>query len=910
MPSSELDLNGAFNCYRQDRSLTRVDRGGGIVVLCPKTIKVVLDSENTRCTSCFEAICLKVSAGGDEFLLVVLYRPPRPIVLNNDEYNEFLQFIAKICDIQLAVIMVGDFNLPMVNWGAFSSSSAAVTRFLDLMSANAFSQHVKQATRGANILDIVLSNEPTVTNCATMDPFGSPSHPSDHRMVEVDTIFSVKSITHKVRFLNFRKANYSAMERHLLSISWPDTFNDCANVSQMWDKLYNVLSGLIKLYVPKSCASNGKMRPPWSHKLQRYISIELRLRRRHRANINSYYARTAVSKIIRRMKREESRNAEQAVLLSGNPRKFWSFIKSKLKARRGLPTLSANNGGHLFTDQQKADAFSKLFSSYYITDDGRFPKVQNYVPGSHATFGRPNFSEVELVRQIKLLSGSTARGTDGIPNVLLKRLSVSLAQPLSSIFTISYYTGLIPEHWSQALVTPVPKETAAAASIEKYRPISLTSCCCKLMERCLRDTILNYCNNNGILSAYQHGFVPGRSVESQLLDCLNQWTGCMDSGKPVDVIYFDISKAFDTVPHQKLLHKLQCLGFGDDICNWVNAYLCRRTQQVMVGNYKSNSMCVTSGVPQGSVLGPILFLLYINDLPEVVQKASISMFADDIKLYLPITSQQSVADLQQDISNVVEWITDNQLKLSPLKTVSLHLLPLRNPNNVYKIGDVQIKQVTSHRDLGVTMDDSLTFKPHIKKCVYEAMRVCNVIRRCFSTKTNAFRRQLFITFVRPKVEFANIIWSPTGNNVGSAKDIEKVQRKYTKQMVGLFDTNYCERLEQCGLQLLATRRCVNDLMVMYKIINGQFYVHNLDDMVQRSPPSARTRGHSCKLLINRSNSAVGESFWFRRTAGLWNSLSEDTVSQPNIKKFRRVLLELDVGKIQGQIYKLFPNLTT
>ena len=330
----------------------------------------------------------------------------------------------------------------------------------------------------------------------------------------------------------------------------------------------------------------------------------------------------------------------------------------------------------------------------------------------------------------------------------------------------------------------------------------------------------------------------------------------------------------------------------------------------MVGNYKSNSMCVTSGVPQGSVLGPILFLLYINDLPEVVQKASISMFADDIKLYLPITSQQSVADLQQDISNVVEWITDNQLKLSPLKTVSLHLLPLRNPNNVYKIGDVQIKQVSSHRDLGVTMDDSLTFKPHIKKCVYEAMRVCNVIRRCFSTKTNAFRRQLFITFVRPKVEFANIIWSPTGNNVGSAKDIEKVQRKYTKQMVGLFDTNYCERLEQCGLQLLATRRCVNDLMVMYKIINGQFYVHNLDDMVQRSPPSARTRGHSCKLLINRSNSAVGESFWFRRTAGLWNSLSEDTVSQPNIKKFRRVLLELDVGKIQGQIYKLFPNLTT
>ena len=207
-------------------------------------------------------------------------------------------------------------------------------------------------------------------------------------------------------------------------------------------------------------------------------------------------------------------------------------------------------------------------------------------------------------------------------------------------------TEVIPLDWKKAYVSPIYKKGARNRA-ENYRPISLTCILCKLMESFIKDIVMKHLKSENLLSCKQYGFISGRSTTTQLLSYLDKCIETIVTGGVVDPIYFDFAKAFDTVPHRRLLGKLSCYGISGDIINWIKAFLLGRSQVVRVNGEKSEETAVLSGIPQGSVLGPLLFVVYINDLPESV-KSNIFLFADDTKILKQITSKEDALDLQSD----------------------------------------------------------------------------------------------------------------------------------------------------------------------------------------------------------------------------------------------------------------------
>jgi hypothetical protein len=231
------------------------------------------------------------------------------------------------------------------------------------------------------------------------------------------------------------------------------------------------------------------------------------------------------------------------------------------------------------------------------------------------------------------LSSKLSCGPDNIPNILLKNLHSSLALPLSLIFQQSLNNGCLPKIWKCANIVPVFKGSGSRFSVENYRPISLTSNICKLLEGIIYDKIYDHCLTNKLLSDSQHGFRKNKSTASNLLELTNDLTSLMDKGNNIDLITIDFSKAFDKIPHKKLIHKLAKFGIGGCVFNWICDFLLGRNFKVCINSFNSDLFNVTSSVPQGSKLGPLFYIIYANDIVDLFKFAKITMYADDLTIH-------------------------------------------------------------------------------------------------------------------------------------------------------------------------------------------------------------------------------------------------------------------------------------
>ena len=292
------------------------------------------------------------------------------------------------------------------------------------------------------------------------------------------------------------------------------------------------------------------------------------------------------------------------------------------------------------------------------------------------------------------------------PALLFKQLATSVAHPLNTIFNVSLSTSQIPNAWRSAIVTPVFK-SGLSSDPSNYRPISLTSPACKILESIINDSIIEYLLTNDLLSKQQYGFLNKRSTTIQLLDCITAWHQNLSSKHQTDVIYLDFAKAFDSVVHAKLLLRLENYGITGHVLQWIHDFLNNRTQKVRVGSSLSSPSSVSSGVPQGSVLGPTLFLIFINDICRVIcNDVEMKLFADDVKLYRNIIDESSCNKIQTCLDNIFAWCNAWQLKLSPTKCAVLSI-GYKKYDFCYKINNIAIQHVIFFKDLGVIVDQSL-----------------------------------------------------------------------------------------------------------------------------------------------------------------------------------------------------------
>jgi hypothetical protein len=363
---------------------------------------------------------------------------------------------------------------------------------------------------------------------------------------------------------------------------------------------------------------------------------------------------------------------------------------------------------------------------------------------------------------------------------------------------------------------------------------------------------------------------------------MNDWTKTMDRRGQTDIIYLDFAKAFDTVSHQKLLIKLEAMGIKGYCLGWIRAFLSNRSQFVSVEGVSSAAAPVTSGVPQGCVCSPIYFLSYINDMLFNLSSSKAKLFADDAKIYIQNDSGRNTARLQTDLNEISRWSNTWQLNLSISKCNVLHAARHPHPSQ-YSIDNIPITGTEHAKDLGVYISRDLKFTHQCQKVASAALRASSCILRNFTVKNAEFLRQMFITFVRPQVEYATVVWSPWHKS--DINLIERVQRSFTSKIPGIAGP-YPTRLATLKLQRLELRRLIFDLTEAYKILHGHSPLKS-NDFFQLS--NSRTRGHALKLIKERVHCDERKFFFSNRVFNVWNSLPEDIVCAPTIAAFKRLI---------------------
>lgn len=486
------------------------------------------------------------------------------------------------------------------------------------------------------------------------------------------------------------------------------------------------------------------------------------------------------------------------------------------------------------------------------------------------------------------LKPNKSPGMDKIHPRVLKETANTFSEPLTILFNKSIQQCTVPNEWKKAQISAIYKK-GDKSHAGNYRPVSLTSVVCKVMETIVREHITKHMRTNNLFSTKQYGFISGRSTPLQLLEVMDRWTEALDNGYEIDCVYMDFQKAFDTVPHRRLLQKMQAYGISSQILRWTESFLSERSQFVMVNGENSSWKPVTSGIPQGSVLGPLLFVLFINDLPEIVESTAY-LFADDTKVFNIITRAEDRPKLQRDLDCIADWSDEWLLRFHPDKCKVMHLGEKGEENRqTYRLRDVELDTIENEKDIGVVIDSALTFDKHISEKVNKANQMFAVLRRSFRYMDSNTFVPLYKTLVRTHLDFASSVWFPYKQK--HIEQIEGVQRRATKQLPGLKELNYEDRLRTLKLPSLSYRRTRGDMIEVYKIISGK-YDHDASECLKLwkdMAPRKSERGHSLKLYPQRAKSTLRKNSFAIRSVSLWNSLPENVVSAQTTNTFKNRL---------------------
>jgi hypothetical protein len=555
-----------------------------------------------------------------------------------------------------------------------------------------------------------------------------------------------------------------------------------------------------------------------------------------------------------------------------------------MKTNTGISTLKTTDGSFVVDDKGKAETLNNYFSSAFTREDKTdIPVMTESCYSEGVTLSEVIITPLAVKNKLKDLDPNKAQGPDLIPSKVLKEVSEELSVPLCLLFNKSLETGILPEDWKTAEVTAIFKK-GSKSDPGNYRPVSLTCVTCKVLESLIRDSIVSYFTENNLYAECQHGFRKKRSCVTQLIEVMEDLTKLVDDGQPIDIIYCDFRKAFDAVPHERLLLKLASYGICSSVLSWIRSFLANRTQRVRVGQARSGQAAVLSGIPQGSILGPILFTVFINDLPHEVHSL-VKIFADDTKIYNK-ASNSSV--MQKDIHQLQEWSNKWKLFFNVSKCKVLHT-GKNNPKCDYEmiVNDVieKLNECEEEKDLGVTFDAHLSFDPHINRVVNKANQMIGIIRRTFSFLDKNTFLKLYKAFVRPHVEYANVVWSPYLKR--QSQTIERVQRRATKLLKECCGKSYGERLRYLNLHSLKGRRTRGDLIQTYKIING---VDGVDmKKIFTFSHNDTTRNSQGKIFVQHCKTNKRKFSFSHRVANHWNSLPANTKFAPTVNGFKNIL---------------------
>ena len=894
LPRVRLKLDGYtefFNFEPENDALGKIGKRGIVMYvkswLNPQVVTYVTSFEEQL----WVKTCSRQTEGVN-LLIGGIYRSPSSEgEVTVKELCSLLENVVNHKDKKTQLIICGDFNIKGIDWKheiCAKGSSHGAQDFLEKVQDLLLFQHVSKPTRYrqgqmSQTLDLIFTDEEnTIKSLQYLDSLGL----SDHIVITFDVaVDQWKRRKQEVPKRNYRRADFEGMRKELKKGRLPTQVEEMTT-QEAWNLFQSTMNMLTEEYVPKKKPPRRKRNMYMTNKALRLRKRKERLWKRYLdTGQDSDYCKFAkVRNELRTMTRSLKKSFEKGLLknLKANPKAFWAYVNSKVKSASGIGTLKGQNDSMAETDSDKAEVLNNFFATTFTQEDlTTIPDTMSEFEGE--LLENIEFTKEEVLKRLKELDPGKSSGPDNIHPVMLKELATDISEFLALFFRKSLDESDIPEIWKRANVVPIFKK-GNHHEPENYRPISLTCIACKIMEKFVRDAVIEHLLSNNLLSPHQHGFLPGRSTGSQLLECLESWSKLLEEGSSVDVIYLDFRKAFDAVPHQRLLRKLQAYGIRGRILKWIEAFLTDRKQRVVLNGESSPWLEVFSGVPQGSVLGPLCFLIYVNDIVEIVS-SSIKLYADDAKLYGCVDNQQQRQAIQNDLTAIEEWSRKWQLPLNIKKCSVIHL-GSKNPECQYKIEGKIVQETESESDLGIIIDSEIKFHEQNANVVKKANRMLGLIKKGFDFKDEANVALLYKVMVRPIIEYCNTVWGPSYKL--DQRNVERVQRRASKLVSSLRHLSYEERLEKLGLPSLSYRRRRGDMIAVFKIITGRAAGNQFFDV---ETMGGRTRGHQFKLKKSHARRDVRRHRFSQRVINDWNGLPAHIVNSVSTTAFKKALDE-------------------
>ena len=540
-------------------------------------------------------------------------------------------------------------------------------------------------------------------------------------------------------------------------------------------------------------------------------------------------------------------------------------------------------------DKEKAQAFNNFFAEASEIDDSNHPlPAVNF--RAHNQLDHIEILESDVSDQLQILNVNKAYGPDKLPPRILKEANAIVSKPLAKLFNKSLRAKTFPSIWKKANVLPVFKK-GAQNILGNYRPISLLSINSKVFEKIIFKYVYNHFKDNFLISVWQSGFQPSMSTMTQLTELYHQFCKAVSDGKEIRVVFLDISKAFDRVWHKGLLFKLRQFGITGDLLAWFTDYLKDRCQRVIINGQTSNWREIKAGVPQGSNLGPLLFLVFINDIVYVIRHCQIRLFADDTCLYITVDNREEAAEMiNEDIASIQLWADQWLVKFSPpkTKTVLISNKGKLNEHPVLKIQGQEIKSVQEHKHLGIVLSHNLRWNAHIDDIVNRCSKKVNMMKAFKYELDRKSLETIYLSFIRPTIEYGDILYA--GTYESDLCKLDRIQVDAMRIVTGATErSNIALLYEELCWPLLESRRQVHCLSMMFKIVNGLApqYLCDLISPRVNIPEGRNLRSTKNDLLpIPFTRTESFRRSYIPHSIRLWNGLNNAIRSCPTIETFK------------------------
>lgn len=822
--------------------------GGGLLTYC----RLPLDLQPLPLpTSTFvEWIGATLHMNGISIININLYAPPLPVP-SQTILNELETLLSHISTLDKPVIITGDFNLPGIRWvydqeidGLMPNISLQTSpqefELIQLFFSNNFIQINPEVNSLGKHLDLIFAS-----------PILSPAHlvlpPLQYlfkNSVHHEPITASIQVSHSETQPVKPTPSYFPPDTHmaiLRSISDIECNGNC--VGTFTENLNSVDASLkraLSIFRANKRPPLPNPFPTWFKPTTTLLLLRKRVDKfrrqsKHLASPSPLYL--AARRDYSILKNTELSEARKKVAgLEENKSQFFKYIQSYKKAKVTLPSKLYDDTTTLTGYNEISDALCRQFASISVTNTPLYnPRIvydSNFLPNHNDLWLTQRIiMPADILKELLSLDPNCDPGAMGLPNTILRTADINFATWLALCFNKCIAIGAIQEDWLHSYISPIPK-ISRPTDISHFRPITIASTIPKLLDKCVTQFLLF--SIAPLLSPEQHGFLPNRSIStnhfvfSSFLHC------AIAENLQVDCISFDLSKAFDTLPHEIILQHLANFSTPYEIYFIIHLFLSKRTIAIKTPDGISEaSFKPNCGVPQGSHMGPVLFVIFMNGLFALLKEVEVLAYADDVKIFKIIRSQADHLALQTAINTFSDWATMNKLTINPSKSqhISFHKTHSNRLPTRFSLNGTQIPLVSSLKDLGVIFDENLSFNQHLAKLTTQFSQTVGFSSRWIrSLNSTACSKAFFLSYLLPILEYDLVSWA--NDSLGFRDSFESFQQRFTRYILKIPPDprspnyrRYKTRLGELDLTPLFNRRLISMIMLMVKFLKGVFTIH-------------------------------------------------------------------------------------